>query len=477
MGDNSPIIGIFYNNRNTEEEIMIYRFYRKLKISELAAAAGGKLCGDGDIAAEGISTDSRDDMCGCVFAAIKGERFDGHDYAQGAVNNGALCVICERECCTGCAQIITDDTVGALGKIANFLMREISPLTLAVTGSVGKTTTKQLMYSLMSQKYSTHLTQGNFNNQLGLPLTIFGLRKEHNAAVLEFGMSARGEISALSVIAEPDIAVITNIGSSHLEYLGTRENIAAAKLEIRDGLKKDGKLILNGDEPLLSGIEGAVYVSAKDENAHTYVYNIRVEEAVSVFDIRINDLVLEDVVIPAVGAHTVFDAALAMTAAYYAGIDGKGLRKGVAAFENTGMRQQINTNGEGITFIRDCYNAAPESMRAAIGVMNSVAKGRRIAVLGDMRELGESSPVLHYEVGRYAADNGVDIVIAFGESAKKIAEGAKDGGCAVYGFEDISSPDEAASCLKNILRQGDTVLFKASRAVEIERIADMLDNK
>ncbi len=455
---------------------MVYDFYRKLSISELAAFTGGEITGNADCNMRfgGVSTDSRDDMKGCIFAAIRGERFDGHDYADSAAEHGAGLVICEKKCTDRCPCLTVDDTVAALERMAKAIMGELSPLTLAVTGSVGKTTTKQLMYSLMSTKYNTHLTAGNFNNLLGVPLTVFGLRKEHKAAVLEFGMSARGEISALSRTGMPDIAVITNIGSSHLEYLGTRENIAAAKLEIRDGLKPGGKLILNGDEPLLAGIEGAVYVSAKDVNAHTFIYNIRVSETGTFFDLRIKDMTLADVYIPAVGEHTAFDAALAMTAAYYAGIDRDNLIKGAAEFENTGMRQQIYDTEKGVKVIRDCYNAAPESMRASINVLKRLGNGRKIAVLGDMLELGEDSDSLHYGVGKYAAENGADILIAFGERAENIALGAEEGGAEVYRYPDISSPDAAADRLCEILRSGDTVLFKASRGIAIERIADRI---
>lgn len=455
---------------------MIYRLPHEYDASTLAAITGGRLIGI-NAAVSQLTLDSRDKNPNGLFIAVKGERFDGHDFISGAVENGASLVICQRQAETTAAQLVVSDTIEALGKIGAAVRTELSPIVVAVTGSVGKTTTKQLIYSILSEKYPTHKTEGNLNNLIGLPLSLLGLRPEHKAAVFEFGMSARGEISRLSRLAAPDAAVITNIGSSHLEFLHTRENIRDAKLEIRDGLKAGGTLILNADEPLLAGIEGARYVSLSS-TADVYVDEWHIENMGIIADIAVRDELYKGLYIPAVGGHIAYDAAVAVAAADSVGVGEDEIRRGLAAFRNTGMRQNIfdmELKCGKVRVIDDCYNASPESMWAALDVLCGAANGNGIAVLGDMRELGVQSAALHRGVGEYAAKMGVKALFAFGADAALIAEGAKENGCReAFVFADLGDPDTIAAALREYVKAGDTLLFKASRAVEMERVMNRL---
>lgn len=428
-----------------------------------------------------LSTDSRDKNNGGLFIAIKGERFDGHDFIGEAVKNGAICYMTSRRenVDFAAAAVYVDDTVAALGALANAHRRRINPVTVAVTGSVGKTTTKQFIYSVLNETYNTHKTEGNLNNEIGLPLTLLQLTRQNDASVLEFGMSARGEISRLSRIAEPDIAVITNIGSSHIEYLGSREGIRDAKMEIADGLRPGGRLFLNGDEPLLAGIKGAIYITFDDMNINN-IADISIGSAVSdiegsIFDISAFGDKIREIEIPAIGRHNIYNAAVAFGVGLTLGMNGDDIRRGLQKFKNTGMRQNIYKS-DGMTFIEDCYNASPESMASSLTVLAAITQqngSRSVAVFGDMRELGGWSETLHLGVGRIAADTRVKLLFTFGEDARLIAEGAIKAGMnsdSVYIFEDISDPEPLIAALQNLLREGDTVLFKASRAIELERV-------
>jgi UDP-N-acetylmuramoyl-tripeptide--D-alanyl-D-alanine ligase len=353
-----------------------------------------------------------------------------------------------------------------------------------VTGSVGKTTTKQFIDSVLETQYPTNVTKGNFNNEIGLPLTMLGLNADHRALLLEMGMNHKGEISYLSRLAEPDIAVITNIGSAHLENLGSREGIRNAKAEIRDGMRKGGILILNGDEPLLADLpaEGLtkIYIGTENENATYSARNIRTKEDGMLFDIAFHGMdFLRDVRINAIGKHNIYNALIGAVCGLLLGISEENIRKGLLEFVSADMRQSISEKN-GMTVIEDCYNASPESMRAGLDVLLHTAntkKLRPVAVLGDMRELGSISEQAHKTVGAYAAKVGVQKLVTFGKSATDIAEGAKEAGMSaenIFVIEDTEHAENAVCLLKNILQEGDAVLFKASRAVALERLIRLL---
>ncbi len=455
-----------------------------INIRTLAGMCGGKLfCkGNPSTSVYGVSTDSRVDCTGECFFAITGENFDGHDFVGEAKENGAVCAVVSKKPDCDIPYILVDDTVKALGALAKAYKSHFRVITIAVTGSVGKTTTKQYIHSILSQKYKTHKTEGNFNSEIGLPLTVLSLEKDDRLLVLEMGMSAAGEISALSKIAEPDIAVITCIGNSHIEKLGSRENICAAKLEIADGMKGGAIVVLDGDEPLLSDVLRKkqlcrIYFGIKNKRSDYLAENIVRSEDGMRFDVKSNiggDM--KSLEIKQIGAHNVKNALAAVTVASLLDISDDEISAGLLAFSPVKLRQSI-VSAKGFTVIEDCYNAGPESMSAALDVLDDVAKGRKIAILGEMRELGEYSASLHREVGKKAAALGVDRLVTIGALAGEIANGAKSGGMSPENITEIADWEDAksaADAIKAIICDGDTVLIKASRALSLERISKLL---
>lgn len=447
----------------------------------IAKVSGGVLYGDGSRTVRALTTDSREVTPGAVFVAIRGETADGHAYIDKAVHLGAACVLCDRlpERLPDCPLICTDDSVKALGRFAAAYKRQIAPLTVAVTGSIGKTTTKEFIAAVLSERYQTLKTPGNFNNHIGLPLTMLSLSEEDRAMVVEMGMSAKGEIEYLSSLANPKIAVITNIGTSHIEHLGSREGIRDAKMEIVSGMEPGSALILNGDEPLLAGVPGAYYVSLTNPAAQFYVSGIEQTAHGSAFDLTVGDELYESIVIPAIGEHNVLDAAYACAVGRLIGMGEYEIRRGLKNFRQTGMRQNLYPV-DNFWVLEDCYNAAPESMQAALKVLSQVAAekgGRKIAVLGEMRELGSYSETGHRAVGKAAAAIGADLLITFGKEASSIAKGALDSGLdadAILRFDNLAAPEAVAAVLKTVVNPGDVILFKASRAVALERIIAMI---
>ena len=448
---------------------------------KIANAVGGTLYGNANAVVTALTTDSREVTPGAVFVAIRGETADGHVYIEKAAAMGASCILCDRlpETLPSCALICTDDSVKALGRLAAAYKRQIAPLTVAVTGSIGKTTTKEFIAAVLSEHYQTLKTPGNFNNHIGLPLTMLSLSEADRAMVVEMGLSARGEIEYLSSLANPKIAVITNIGTSHIEHVGSREGIRDAKMEIVTSMEAGGALILNGDEPLLAGVPGAYYVSRTNPSANFYISAVEQTENGSAFDLTVGDELYESIVIPVIGEHNVLDAAYAFAVGRLVGMGEYEIRRGLMNFRQTGMRQNLYPVRD-FWVLEDCYNAAPESMQAALKVLSQVSEGkggRKIAVLGEMRELGSYSENGHRLVGKAVAEIGVDLLLTFGKEAAHIAEGAADAGLpadAILRFDDTSAPETLATSLKAVLRSGDTVLFKASRAVALERVIAQL---
>lgn len=449
-----------------------------------AELCGGKLFGKNGKKIYGVSTDSRKIKENDLFFALVGENFDGNVFIPQAMEKGAVCAVTSRKDSFPFPYILVDDTLKALGEFAKNYKSRFSLLTVGVTGSVGKTSTKEFIYAVLSQKCKTAKTDGNFNNEIGMPLTLIGIDSSYKAAVIEMGMRGMGEISYLTKIARPDIAVITNIGTSHLENLGTRENIAKAKLEIAEGLPDDGILILNGDEPLLKNIGNiknkVIYAGINDKNCDYLAYNIKEFPDFISFSVKCpENKILEDIKIPVVGVHNVLNSLYAIVIGLISGMDENSVREGLFAFKGVKLRGEIS-NKNGVTVIEDCYNASPESMRASLMVLSHIAKengGRKIAFLGDMKELGDDSAKMHFEVGKYAAESGTDILFTFGSDAQNIAEGAIQNGFPkenIYKITDTENTDGAIEVLSKVLKKGDTVLFKASRALMLERISSKI---
>ncbi|MBR5515372.1 MAG: UDP-N-acetylmuramoyl-tripeptide--D-alanyl-D-alanine ligase, partial [Clostridia bacterium] len=314
----------------------------RMSLAEIAKITDGELFYSNSELIKNISLDSREIEAGTLFVAIKGERFDGHDFIGKAFEDGAAAIVCERIPYKVKGNVIlVDNSLYAFGAIAKNHKNQIAPLTVGITGSVGKTTTKQFVWSVLREKYVTHKTDGNFNNEIGLPITILRMPCDTQALVLEMGMSFKDEISRLSQIAEPDIAVITNIGSSHIENFGSREGIRDAKMEIAHGLKEGGKLVLNGDEPLLSGIDGAVYVSVENENSDYRAVNVEENDGYYLFDIMTKAGTVKGFRINVLGIHNVYNAVVAYAVGKLADMDDESIKAGLLNFENAAMRQNI----------------------------------------------------------------------------------------------------------------------------------------
>lgn len=471
-----------------------------LSVSALALMAGGRLTLTGlvDPLITHICTDSREADAHTLFCAIRGERVDGHDYVAKASELGCAAFLCERIPdplpADPCAFIVVEDTVAALSALAlsrrEAEMRDLS--IVAITGSVGKTTTKEMTAAVLSQGKTLFKKDGNYNSTIGLPLSFMEIPTDTACAVLEMGMSGRGEISAMTAAVRPNIAVVANIGSSHLEYLGTRENITRAKLEIAMGLPAGGTLLINGDEPLLArlgqdfsedrplipaGIRVLRVSLAGAENADYQADHITSREGGMVFDLTTPEGVWRELYVPAVGQHFIWAASFAAAVGQLSGLTEGQVREGLASYRPAAMRQDIRRLG-GITLMVDCYNAAPESMKAALSALSLMAGNRRrVAVLGDMKELGTDTVALHRGVGAYAAEGGLDLLITVGELGTEIATGAKEAGMSPDAIRVTGGKDtyeDTATYLKTILREGDHVLFKASRSMALETVVEAL---
>ena len=452
----------------------------------LAEACGGTLLYDGGKAITSAVSDSRQAVDGALFVAIVGERTDGHRYLVSAAQLGASAVLVETDAipleelmALGCSVVLCESSIKALGRLGVYHKSLCSALTVAVTGSVGKTTTRQFIHAVLSRRYLTHKTEGNYNSDIGLPLTLFELTPDHRASVLELGMSAKGEISYLTNLVKPDIAVITNIGTAHIAFLGSREAIRDAKMEIVEGLQPDGHLLLNGDEPLLAHMDGATYVALYNEDAPYRAVNLRYTHEGMRFDAVCPTFTVPDCRISTLGDHTVLDAMFAVAVGHLTGLTPDEIRDGLAAFEGVGMRQNI-THVDGITYILDYYNASPESIRASLTVTKRLAEGqggRTVAVIGSVLELGEHSETLHRTIGRHAATLPVDLLFTFGKEAEAIADEAMIYGIRpenVCSFTDVTDAAPLTEAVRKALRPNDVVLLKASHSIHLERVADAL---
>ena len=468
----------------------------ELKIKNLTAEEIAKVCraelikigSPASEIVERISHDSREGGDKTLFCAIVGEKYDGHDFIADAVSTGSQVVLLsslpENTDGLDFYAIRVEDTVKALGTLAAYYKDFSDATFVAVTGSVGKTTTKEFISAVASASFKTHKTKGNYNNEIGLPLTLFDLSPDDKVSVIEMGMSARGEIEYMSKLVRPDIAVITNIGTSHLAALGTRENICAAKLEIVSGLKKDGSLMLNADEPLLFATRGHVepeleFVSVYNRFGEYRAVNIRYLENGIMYELIYNNKAVTNVEIPALGRHNVYNSLIAYAVGVKLGMTDDMIRRGLLTFVSTDKRQNIYDVG-GITVIDDCYNASPESMRAAIDVLTSIASRRGVkpcALLGDMLELGEYSRLMHDQLGQYAAQMKVQKLYCYGAMADIVAEAAIKKGVRadnVYVSLDSDNPTEMAKMINSSMQSGDVLLVKASRAVSAERVIEAL---
>ena len=421
-----------------------------------------------------VVTDSRKVAPGCVFVCFPGERVDGHTFAAGAYKNGAAYVIANHpvEGVPEDRTVVVPSSHMAMVRMASNYRMLFSPKMIGVTGSVGKTTTKEFCYAVLSAFGKTLKTEGNQNNEIGLPNTLFRLEPDTQYAVVEMGMSNLGEIERLARCARPNAGIITMVGVSHLESLGTRENILKAKLEICAGLPDGAPLALNADNDLLPTAKipprlRPVWFGIDAENADVRAVDIAPAGTGTSFTLVDKEFGKFEVTIPTAGRHTVYDALAAYAAATRLGLDAARAAAALADYRTTGMRQNI-VEKQGVTVIEDCYNASPDSMKAALSVLHDLpVQGRRIALLGDMLELGDATETGHRQTGEWAAGAGVDLLIAYGSLSTAMAEAAKAKEVSVI---HCQTAQEVVQCLQQNVHPGDALLAKASHAMGLEDV-------
>jgi len=448
----------------------------KIHASKLLAGLvpAGKLTSDPEVAL--VTTDSREVKPGCIFVAFPGERFDGHDFAARALEQGAEYVVVNHPV-SGVPEekaILCPDSYHAMMVMGANYRSQYHPKMVGVTGSVGKTTTKQMTYAALCGFGETIKTEGNQNNELGMPRTLMRLESSTEYAVIEMGMSHAGEIDRLARAARPDVGIITCIGVSHIGNLGSQENICKAKLEICAGLPEGAPLVLNGDDPFLRKAVlpdhvRPVWFSLGDENADVCALSIQQDEKGMSFVLEDHEEGTFLVKIPAMGRHNVANALAAYCAATRLGLNARRVIAGLADFEQTGMRQKV-VHTRGMDVIEDCYNANPDSMKAALAMFREYPCKRRFALLGDMLELGDISRAAHEEVGRQAVENKVDYLVTYGEQAKRIAVVAAAKGLPTLHADTYA---QAAETLLDKMQPGDALLVKASRGMALEKVLEI----
>ena len=423
-----------------------------------------------------VSTDTRKIEKDSIFITLKGENFDANQYVKDAIDKGASLVILEEvlfdieDLDENVGIIKVENGEKALANLASFYRNKLGIKVIGVTGSTGKTSTKDIMSAVLSSKLKVFKTKGNFNNHIGLPLMILELDSSYDVAILEMGMSNLKEINFLANIARPEMAVITNIGLSHIENLKTPENILKAKMEIATFFKDENTLILNAEDKLLQNISSNVFKVKKIGYNHEYdVYASNIilrEEETEFLAHAFGDEAVFN--LPMAGKHNVLNTMLAIEVAECLNVSFKQMVKGLGNLEATSMRLQV-IKKEGLTIINDCYNASPDSMKSSLDVLSAYKNCRKIAILGDMYELGDESERAHFEVGKYAKDK-VDILIVIGRYIKNFKDGFDNDNIIMY-----NTKEECIKELKNIVKLDDVVLIKASRGVKLEDVVKNLE--
>ena len=450
---------------------------KAMSLKEIAAACGGHFYGDEsklNKEVNGVAIDSRKIEEGYLFIPIKGARVDGHTFISQVMEKGALCTLSEKPLGNEAdTYILVDSCEQALKDLAEHYRKALGIKVVGITGSVGKTSTKEMIASVLSQKYNVLKTAGNFNNEIGLPLTIFNIREEHEVAVLEMGISDFGEMHRLAKMARPDICVITNIGLCHLENLIDRDGILKAKTEMFDFAAQNAKYILNGDDDKL--------ITVKEWERYNPIY-FGLSTELDAFAEDIHSLSLKGtscticlgdnsfkVTIPIPGHHMVYNALAGALVGRELGLSGEEIKAGIEALVPVSGRNNL-IETENFFIIDDCYNANPISTKASLDVL-ATADTRKVAILGDMFELGENETELHYGVGQHAAEKGIDLCISIGALSKNTALGAANGNCTVFHFE---AKADFFKQVNKLLRKGDTILVKASHGMEFPEIIEKL---
>lgn len=445
---------------------------KKFTLAQITQACNGKYVGDPkliDTAVSSIERDSRQIKENSLFLAIKGQRIDGHDFIEKCYASGAVCALCEKPPVNATKPyILVEDTLTAVKMIAKSYREMFNIPVIGISGSVGKTSTKEMISAVLSQKYKVHKTQGNLNNELGVPLTLFGLEDDTQVAVVEMGISDFQEMDRIATMVQPTIEVITIIGDCHLENLVDRDGVFKAKTEMFAHLRQGGTVVLNGDDDKLSKVQevkGNKPVFYSLSNQGEFVGKNIVNNGVNGIKAQLCfDGKTLDVTIPAIGSYMVSNALAAAAVGKVLGLTDRQIIDGVASYKTVGSRANLVVNGE-IRIIDDCYNANPTSVKSSIDTLMNF-NGRKVCVLGDMKELGAEEKQLHFDIGVYAKKT--DLVIAVGPLAREIAKGSNG----LY-FE---TKEQAMEKLPEIILSGDVVLVKASHSMAFEHIVDFLRN-
>lgn len=431
----------------------------------------------------GVTTDTRKVEEGMLFVALKGEKFDGHDFIAQAAQKGAIGAIVNKDYDVSLLEdvdidvLAVEDTLKAYQDLAKFWRSKFSIPVIGITGSNGKTTTKDLTAAVLSGKWNVLKTQANFNNEIGLPMTLLQINKTHDAAVVEMGMRGLGQIKALTEIARPTIGVITNVGETHLELLGTIENIAKAKGEMAQAIEINGKVILNADDEHVAKMHEitkahAVYFGI-NRAADVKAFDIKTEDGKTEFEAIVGEK-MAHFTLNMLGIHNIYNCLAALAVGYACGLTIEEMQKGLSSFRPTGMRFEYRKIGD-FSIINDAYNASPASTRAALKNLAQVAKGRKILVMGDMFELGSVETAAHEAIAQQAQEAGVSVLITRGKLTENTAVKARE-----LGMEQVyecESHEAAVAVLKKVLQKGDTVLFKGSHGMHMEKIIELLENE
>ena len=453
---------------------------KNLTLENITNACHGTFRGNASLLTQevaGVVIDSRKVEEDFLFVAIDGANVNAHKFIPDVVKKGALCVVSHEDLGeTDFPYIFVESTGQALLDIAKLYRDSVNPKVVGVTGSVGKTSTKEMIASVLAQKYKVHKTLGNFNNEWGLPITLFAMPEDTEVAILEMGINHFGEMRRLSSVSNPDICVITNIGIAHLEFLKTREGILQEKTEMIKDMKDGGSILLNGDDDLLStvgaykGVEPQFFGVGRDNSF--YADNIQpLGLKGTACTIHLPSGETFDCIVPLPGSHMVLNALAGTAAGYSLALTAEEIKAGIEGLPMMPGRNNIIKTDK-LIILDDCYNANPVSMKAAMNVLN-LGIGRKVAILGDMGELGENSSQMHYDTGKYAADNHIDVVCAIGNVSKELADGAKTNpDCEVHWFEKTEDFIEA---IDTVVKDGDNVLVKASHAMHFEKIVNALE--
>ncbi len=450
----------------------------KLSLNEIIKVTGAESNSDAEIFFDGVSIDSRKMKEGLLFVALKGENCNGESFAIDAVKKGAAAVLVSKTAKRIPESVVlkVDDTLEAYRQIAGSWRNRFNIPVIAVTGSNGKTTTKDLTAAALSGLGHVQKTSGNFNNEIGVPMTLLELNDKHNAAVVEIGMRGLGQIESLAEVVRPTIGIVTNVSEAHIELLGSLENIAKAKGELVTAIPAGGTIILNADNRYTAAMKNFA-----GEGVNVITYSLEQPADVTARDVLIGSVSTEftltyrgqdfDFEIPMLGRHNVSNALGAIAVGLLLGLSVEEIQRGISTLTTTKMRFEV-IRRDGLTIVNDAYNASPASMRVAIKTASGIYSGRLIAVLGDMLELGDISEAVHREIGAELVENKFDTLITLGELGKFIAAGARDAGLQnVYTFD---THEDVAKKIIEIVREGDTILFKASHVMHMDKIIELI---